>query len=80
MVLEHIPDELARRITEAVSIPTIGIGAGKYCDGQVLVTADFLGLTENRPPFAPAYVDLRDQIKGAVETYCKDVAQGKFPK
>lgn len=80
IVLEHIPSDLAQRITDAVSIPTIGIGAGQHCDGQVLVTADFLGLTEQRPPFAPAYTDLRAQIKGAVENYCQDVTSGQFPK
>lgn len=79
IVLEHIPVDLAQRITTAVSVPTIGIGAGQFCDGQVLVTADFLGLTEKRPPFAPAYVNLRGQIQNAVERYCKDVTSGKFP-
>ena len=80
IVLEHIPSDLAGRITEALSIPTIGIGAGKKCDGQVLVTADFLGLTEKAPPFAPAYVDLRSQIKSAVTAYCDDVSAERFPE
>lgn len=80
VVLEHIPADLGERITKALAIPTIGIGAGKHCDGQVLVTADFLGLTEKRPPFAPAYANLRSQIKDAVVQYCQDVTSGAFPE
>ncbi len=73
MVLEHIPADLAKSISEKIAIPTIGIGAGTDCDGQVLVTADLLGLTPKQPPFAKAYVDLRTTIIQAVQEYSNDV-------
>jgi 3-methyl-2-oxobutanoate hydroxymethyltransferase len=73
MVLEHIPADLAKSISEKISIPTIGIGAGSDCDGQVLVTADLLGMTLKQPPFAKAYVDLRAVITQAVQDYSVDV-------
>jgi 3-methyl-2-oxobutanoate hydroxymethyltransferase len=76
IVLEHIPSELAKQITQTISIPTIGIGAGVDCDGQVLVTADLLGLTERQPPFAKAYVDLRSIITNAVQEYSNEVRGG----
>jgi 3-methyl-2-oxobutanoate hydroxymethyltransferase len=73
IVLEHIPSDLAKQITQTLSIPTIGIGAGFDCDGQVLVTADLLGLTERQPPFAKAYVDLRSIVTTAVQEYINEV-------
>jgi 3-methyl-2-oxobutanoate hydroxymethyltransferase len=73
IVLEHIPSDLAKQITQTISIPTIGIGAGVDCDGQVLVTADLLGLTARQPPFAKAYVDLRSIITTAVQEYSHEV-------
>ena len=73
IVLEHIPADLATSISQKISIPTIGIGAGKGCDGQVLVTADLLGLTLRQPPFAKAYVDLQAIITQAVQDYSNDV-------
>ena len=73
LVLEHIPADLAKLISQKLSIPTIGIGAGTDCDGQVLVTADLLGLTQRQPPFAKAYVDLRAIITQAVQDYSTDV-------
>jgi 3-methyl-2-oxobutanoate hydroxymethyltransferase len=76
IVLEHIPRDLAKQITQTLSIPTIGIGAGVDCDGQVLVTADLLGLTERQPPFAKAYVDLRSIITNAVQEYSNEVRGG----
>ncbi len=79
IVLEHIPADLAQEISEKLVIPTIGIGAGGYCDGQVLVTADLLGLSDRLPPFAKAYVDLRGTITAAVQAYQQDVQQGGFP-
>ncbi|OKH37030.1 3-methyl-2-oxobutanoate hydroxymethyltransferase [[Phormidium ambiguum] IAM M-71] len=79
IVLEHIPSELALRITEKVSIPTIGIGAGIHCDGQVLVTADMLGMTLKQPPFAKAYVNLQEIITQAVQNYSHEVKERKFP-
>jgi 3-methyl-2-oxobutanoate hydroxymethyltransferase len=73
IVLEHIPADLAMSITAKIAIPTIGIGAGVDCDGQVLVTADLLGLTEKQPPFAKAYVDLRTIVTQAVQDYSNEV-------
>ncbi|NJM62655.1 MAG: 3-methyl-2-oxobutanoate hydroxymethyltransferase [Oscillatoriales cyanobacterium RU_3_3] len=80
IVLEHIPAELAAQITEKLTIPTIGIGAGPHCDGQVLVTSDLLGLSEKQPPFAKAYVNLRETITQAVKDYSLEVRERKFPK
>ncbi len=79
VVLEHIPDELAAEITHKLSIPTIGIGAGSHCDGQVLVTADLLGLSEWQPPFAKVYVNLQESITQAVQTYAAEVRSHQFP-
>lgn len=75
VVLEHIPPQLATEITQKLPIPTIGIGAGKGCDGQVLVTADILGLTEKQPPFAKVYLNLRQLITEAVQNFAADVRQ-----
>ena len=72
--------ELAQEITEKLSIPTIGIGAGIHCDGQVLVIHDVLGLLgEFRPKFVKRYVDLRGIISRALEEYMKEVREGAFP-
>ncbi len=80
LVLECIPSELAQEITEKLSIPTIGIGAGVHCDGQVLVIHDLLGLLGDfRPKFVKSYVDLRSIISQAVEQYIKEVKEGVFP-
>lgn len=79
IVLEHIPAELASRITQKLTIPTIGIGAGAHCDGQVLVTSDLLGLSERQPPFAKSFVNLRDTITHAVQSYAVEVREHKFP-
>ncbi|MCM8831157.1 MAG: 3-methyl-2-oxobutanoate hydroxymethyltransferase [Candidatus Omnitrophica bacterium] len=80
MVLECIPWQLARFITKNVKIPTIGIGAGKYCDGQVLVLYDLLGLyKEKRPKFVRVYKDLTKEIKEAIEVFIFDVKTKKFP-
>ncbi|MEC4804150.1 MAG: 3-methyl-2-oxobutanoate hydroxymethyltransferase [Jaaginema sp. PMC 1079.18] len=80
IVLEHIPSALAATITQKLEIPTIGIGAGLHCDGQVLVTADFLGLSAKKPPFAKAYTNLREIITAAVENYATEVRQRRFPE
>jgi len=69
IVLENIPATLAQEITQTLPIPTIGIGAGKYCDGQVLVTHDLLGLSAKTPPFVTPYVNLREIITKAVQQY-----------
>ncbi|QYX33910.1 3-methyl-2-oxobutanoate hydroxymethyltransferase [Sphaerospermopsis torques-reginae] len=79
IVLEHIPANLALEITQKVRIPTIGIGAGVDCDGQVLVTSDILGLSEKQPPFAKVYTNLREQITNAVQSYALEVRGGQFP-
>jgi len=79
LVLECVPAELAAEITASVSIPTVGIGAGAGCDSQVLVWHDLLGISEKNPPFAPAYVNLREQITTAITAWSDDVRQGKFP-
>ncbi|MBD0268168.1 MAG: 3-methyl-2-oxobutanoate hydroxymethyltransferase [Cyanobacteria bacterium Co-bin8] len=79
IVLEHIPAVLAQRITEAIGIPTIGIGAGAACDGQVLVTTDVLGLSTWQPPFARVYTNLREQAIAAARQFCEDVQQRQFP-
>lgn len=79
VVLEHIPSALALQITQKLTIPTIGIGAGSYCDGQVLVTSDLLGLSERLPPFAKSYANLRETITQAVQNYSFEVREHKFP-
>ncbi|NND31993.1 MAG: 3-methyl-2-oxobutanoate hydroxymethyltransferase, partial [Saprospiraceae bacterium] len=79
IVLEKIPRELAREVAESVSIPIIGIGAGPHVDGQVLVTHDMLGITQEfKPRFLRVYVDLYDQIKGAAQRYREDVKNRNF--
>ncbi len=80
LVLEHIPADLAATITQRLSIPTIGIGAGAGCDGQVLVTADLLGLSKKTPPFAKTYLNLRSEINGAIEQFSADVREKRFPE
>ena len=80
IVLEAIPDALARAITEAIDIPTIGIGAGPHCDGQVLVWHDFLGLEERMAPkFVRRYAQLGVDAEAAVAAYAADVRTGAFP-
>ncbi|WP_276358924.1 3-methyl-2-oxobutanoate hydroxymethyltransferase [Daejeonella sp. H1SJ63] len=80
VVLEKIPALLAKEVTDSVKIPTIGIGAGPYCDGQVLVINDMIGLTKGfKPRFLRQYLNLFDQINGAVKTYVSDVKAGDFP-
>jgi 3-methyl-2-oxobutanoate hydroxymethyltransferase len=79
LVLEHIPADLAMQISQKLSIPTIGIGAGIHCDGQVLVTSDVLGLAQKHPPFAKVYTDLRETITKAVQDYAVEVRERKFP-
>jgi len=79
VVLEHIPSDLAQDITEKLVIPTIGIGAGGGCDGQVLVTSDILGLSAWQPPFAKTYTNLQQTITQAVQEFCTEVREGKFP-
>ncbi|MFQ5450749.1 MAG: 3-methyl-2-oxobutanoate hydroxymethyltransferase [Nitrospinaceae bacterium] len=80
IVLEGIPTELAREITESLKVPTIGIGAGPHCDGQILVIHDLLGLNPDFcPKFVKRYAELGDQIKSAVGNYVEEVRSGLFP-
>lgn len=80
VVIESVPEELGARITETVTIPTIGIGAGKGCDGQVLVTADLLGwFTDFQPGFAKRYANLAETAQQAVEEFARDVRSSRFP-
>lgn len=80
LVLEGMPAHVARQITEAVDVPTIGIGAGPHCDGQVLVITDLLGLSDRRPAkFVKAYANLRDEIARAVTQFRDEVEAGVFP-
>ncbi|MFZ4540271.1 MAG: 3-methyl-2-oxobutanoate hydroxymethyltransferase [Rickettsiales bacterium] len=79
MVIEGVVESLAAEITEAVAIPTIGIGASPVCDGQVLVVDDMLGMFERSPRFVKKYADLRAVISAAAETYAKEVRGGSFP-
>lgn len=80
IVLEVIPSELAKEITESLEIPTIGIGAGVHCDGQVLVLHDILGLFERfTPKFVKRYANLRQDIMKAIERFKEEVIKGEFP-
>ncbi|TKK67707.1 3-methyl-2-oxobutanoate hydroxymethyltransferase [Ilyomonas limi] len=80
VVLEKIPATLAKEVTASLHIPTIGIGAGKYCDGQVLVMHDMLGInTEFRPRFLRQYLNLQEQITNAVQQYIIDIKHEDFP-
>ena len=80
LVLEEIPADLAKRVSESISIPTIGIGAGAGCDGQVLVYHDMVGMNKDfSPKFLRRYLDLYTEITGAVSSFVKDVKTGDFP-
>jgi len=80
IVLEKIPALLAKEVSESLSIPTIGIGAGQYCDGQVLVMHDMLGInTEFKPRFLRQYLNLNEQVTAAVQQYIKDIKNKNFP-
>jgi len=79
LVLEHVPANLAAQVTDALDIPTIGIGAGGDCDGQVLVFTDVVGLAESSPPFAEQFGDVRSEMESAVGDYVDAVESGAFP-
>jgi 3-methyl-2-oxobutanoate hydroxymethyltransferase len=79
LVLEAMPEELGRLVTRSVGIPTIGIGAGRHCDGQVLVWHDLLGLLERSPRFVRRYAALREEILHALTAFKRDVEDGSFP-
>ena len=80
IVLECVPDAVARMVTESVPVPTIGIGAGRHCDGQVLVYHDLLGLEDRmKPKFVRRYASLKTDSTAAVARYAEDVRAGRFP-
>jgi 3-methyl-2-oxobutanoate hydroxymethyltransferase len=80
VVLEAVPTLLAKEVSEILSVPTIGIGAGPHTDGQVLVYHDFLGITSGKAPkFVKRYANLGDEIKRAAATYAREVAEGTYP-
>ena len=79
IVLEAVPADLAKEISSQLKIPTIGIGAGKDCDAQVLVWTDLMGITQNPPKLAKAYRNLRKEMTDAAQEFAKDVAAGTFP-
>lgn len=79
VVLECVPDDLAKKITETLSIPTIGIGAGPHCDGQILVMHDFLGLNPSAPSFVKRFAELGDAVRQAATAYADEVRAGSFP-
>ena len=80
VVLEGIPSEISEKITKTLAIPTIGIGAGPYCDGQILVLHDLLGLHDRHvPKFVKQYARLKEVAQGAIKEYFEEVQRGKFP-
>jgi 3-methyl-2-oxobutanoate hydroxymethyltransferase len=79
LVLELVPEELAADISASLTIPVIGIGAGKKCDAQVLVWTDLMGMTEGAPKLAKAYRNLRSEMSGAAREWASDVESGEFP-
>jgi 3-methyl-2-oxobutanoate hydroxymethyltransferase len=80
IVLECVPEEVAAVVTERIGIPTIGIGAGRRCDAQVLVVHDLIGISAGfHPRFARAYADVEARIAGAAQSFIRDVESGSFP-
>ncbi len=79
VVLESVPEALARGITTSLDIPTIGIGAGPWCDGQVLVSTDMLGISDRVPPFVKQYGAFGEATVAATRAYIEDVRRGRFP-
>ncbi len=80
VLMEMTDAECAKAVTEAVSVPTIGIGAGADCDGQVLVLADVIGFSENPPSFAKCYANVAEIVRNAFSEYVADVRNGRFPE
>ena len=80
LVLEAVPAGLAAEVTASVSVPTIGIGAGPHCDGQVLVFHDFLGITTGKAPrFVKRYAAIADEVTAAARAFREEVASGDYP-
>ena len=80
LVLEHVPANLAAAVTDELDVPTVGIGAGPDCDGQVLVIDDVVGLSEWSPPFAEQFGDVRAEMESAVDGFVTAVESGEFPR
>jgi len=79
IVIECVVESLAKKITKSVSVPTIGIGASKHCDGQILVIDDMIGLSNFNPKFVKKYSNVKKSIENAVKNYCNEVKKRKFP-
>ena len=79
IVIECVVESLAKKITNMVSVPTIGIGASKYCDGQILVTDDMIGLSNFHPKFVKKYANVRKIVEKSVKSYCNDIKHRRFP-
>ena len=79
LVLEHVPANLAEAVTDAIEIPTVGIGAGPHCDGQVLVIDEVTGLADGTAPFSKAFGDVRGEMQDAIESYVAEVEDAEFP-
>ena len=79
IVIECVVENLAKKITKNISIPTIGIGASTYCDGQILVTDDMIGLSDFSPKFVKQYANLNKSIENCIKSYVKDVKMKRFP-
>jgi len=79
LIIECVVESLARKITKTISIPTIGIGASKFCDGQILVTEDMVGLSGFSPKFVKQYANLNKSLENSVKNYAKDVKMKRFP-
>lgn len=79
IVIECVVESLAKKITNSVSVPTIGIGASKHCDGQILVVDDILGLSNFNPRFVKKYANIKKNMENAVQNYCYEVKKRKFP-
>ena len=79
IIIECVVENLAKIITKNISVPTIGIGASKYCDGQILVTDDMIGLSNFYPKFVKKYSNIGKIIENSVKRYCRDIRNKKFP-
>ena len=79
IIIECVIENLSKLITKSISVPTIGIGASKYCDGQILVIDDMLGLSDYYPKFVKKYSNLKKVIEKSIKNYAKDVRLKKFP-